>query len=1193
MGFWQDLAEVIRLAKRTFYFLLSSTLYASVAYACNTIPLETFNPHNEPGPVFSIGVALPVGCSPDVNQMVVKTLNGTALPTDVHVTTRRGGPKDDTSKPIHWVLVNFKGYSSADNYELHFGQTPPTGELSISSSNSIIEVFQKSNQQSSVQFSTNSMGFGSVKRNGVEIISSADFTLKHHDLVTPLVVNNVTTEVYQAGDVRTVVVQTGEFSTPDGPLAVDVEYTFYSGKEHFDVSSRIMNEGPFGGPNGSTISTIAFDNLTLDITPSFQIAGVLDDLVGVVPFNGQTYRNVQEQVLSYNDGTPSNPQSFNWQSFWNDFQDTSMLISNSAGVTALAGTDKYDSAFIFGDALSSTPIQVAMHNYWEMSASAFEADQDSLKIELWATEGNGPEMKTTNIFPFHSGTLLDSRSTQAYILRGASALEKSVRISVNDFRDNQEFKNFLSEPPVGRQSPKSLNEAQGFGDLFFIEEDFSQVFPSDPVYQTAMNRVAQLRSVITDTNSSDQLPNGKYSLWDVALIGGDTASGGQWKNGYGFLYGSFTWGDGATTHYSITAAGIEAFYGGGSIESYYAGKENVRYHRDYGQSHAKHTDNAYKRGGDHYEKGFQDRGNYFGVADSHTFPEALSVWYLTTGDRRAYEGLEEYRDFYFANGQDNWSGWWGSRIPGWTLIGLDWLILAGVPGADDFAQDVADRIVFLMSHPVSPHQQADAGFILNPGYTPDGVQSWMQGILTSGMARIARTLGTSAYDTLIAQMRDRILDMLIIDMNNPLDGSQPLGVAPAMYTYWNSTEQGSSSTYYGTGPNINHLSHCILMGVVDAQKTLLDHQSPLYDSSIDDIIERVLKYKVIYPQILSSDLIPNSNGNYYTVNIYNPDWSTKQTWATGNMSSYPGSGTKILGAFFNGISRAGPYLREVRGLNGSSNTNPNQDPDPSLTATISHFFVTDEDRNILVDNLFPVNLYELSLENLSASGNLGLVLNNQDNQNVTVIWSVNGQDLSAEATQAISHISPVAFPFSVADFTLSARLQLDGTTIVSAPVSVHIKLIASSASEPMDPDPPSGPGEPDQPNNPSPIIPGNPSNDTPDQGREDPQDDVPLEFHVAVFSKKGKSINKFKNRWINVVINSNQEVLVSLSHTRRKQTKTLITDRIANIARYKVKLTKKRKQRMQIVAITSSGQRQDIAFLFKTTKSGLIQIFKK
>jgi hypothetical protein len=211
-------------------------------------------------------------------------------------------------------------------------------------------------------------------------------------------------------------------------------------------------------------------------------------------------------------------------------------------------------------------------------------------------------------------------------------------------------------------------------------------------------------------------------------------------------FGDLPWADGfCNLHYDWPLHPTLAFLRTADPRFMDAAAPLLAWRRDMGQNHAT-DEREWWRGANYYEKGARHGDGFPGQA-SHLWLHGLCLWYALTGDEGAYEAAQQAFDFVLRNAPGDWTGWWGSRIPGWSVHALvDVAAYLGDPRALTEARRGIEKF--------AEYERSTGGHgcVLNP--SDKRTSPWMECIFFLGAARYVAESGDPAPRALLKKQRD-------------------------------------------------------------------------------------------------------------------------------------------------------------------------------------------------------------------------------------------------------------------------------------------------------------------------------------------------------------------------------------------------------------------------------------------------------
>ena len=270
---------------------------------------------------------------------------------------------------------------------------------------------------------------------------------------------------------------------------------------------------------------------------------------------------------------------------------------------------------------------------------------------------------------------------------------------------------------------------------------------------------------------------------------GGTYGGRQF---YGWdTFGDIVWGEGyGGIHYDWPYQMMMGFVRGGSYEHFDIARDMVAHRRDYDQNHSTDPSENW-RGCQFYEKGWW-HGNYVNGQSSHNWIHGVLLHYVMTGDESSYEAAIQAQDYLLRNSPANWTGYWGSRIAGWSIVNLvDLYNYLGDPAALAEAQGGVQNFLNL------EQSSGGLGYVSNPGANHQ-VVPWMHSLVFHGIARYSIVSQDYQYMPLLQRMRDFIVTTVHIPGGTP---AAQMGM-PSITKVYHSPMSGNA---WHEGANAHHV----------------------------------------------------------------------------------------------------------------------------------------------------------------------------------------------------------------------------------------------------------------------------------------------------------------------------------------------------------------------------------------------------
>lgn len=644
---------------------------------------------------------------------------GQAVPAQFRALTRWNAPRDDSAARLRWVQATFAATvpaNGAAGYTITNGGTGPAGQLSIQQQASSFVVTTAPGTDFTISRTAFTL-FSSARVNGLEVLAAPGY-LDLALVPTGAGVVAEQTVVEEQGPVRAVIKQAGRV----GDLRYTCRWSFHGGRNDVDVQFRLENPlayGLFSGtvPDGQRY----FDRLYL-VLPLGPGLTVTSSEGAQAALGTQTYR--QSQSFTW----PSDPTAV-----LNGFRFTETLNGamirqggRSAGGFDVSRTDR--------------GVSVVADRWWQNYPKSLAVESNSLRIGLWPETGNGPlyvgqyampgsgppDPNALSSYRYEGGRWKTHRLVFDFHAGGPRAVTAVASLAAR-----------VNAPLAGCASGRYVTESGATGRVFL---DRRPAYPG-----ISFARYERFIDIMADDNAADPSGfEGQYGLPRFKDHGGPW--GGMqpygWEN-----FGDLPWAEGySSLHYDWVGSMLLGFLRTGDYRLFDQARDMAVYRRDYGQNHATDTNEIW-RGCSFYEKGFW-HGNYRFGEQSHNWLFGLAMYYVLTGDEAAYEAAQQNVAFTLRYPPGQWSGWWGSRIPGWAIDNLlDAHHLLGYPGALAAAGAGVARFEQL--------EIADGshGYHIDPGETPPSTSPWMDNIFFNAAARYVLTSGDTSHNAFLHRMK--------------------------------------------------------------------------------------------------------------------------------------------------------------------------------------------------------------------------------------------------------------------------------------------------------------------------------------------------------------------------------------------------------------------------------------------------------
>ena len=795
------------------------------------VVLEVHNPSSVPAlsRVVSVGVPLPRWPIPLTGSpsglFVVVDPNGQTVPTQVKSLARWGGLRDDASKPMKWILVTFEASVPANSiryYELRIGPAP-AGELQVIEEATQIRIRPKAG----VEMVIDKDGFqllSSLTTESGLLISGAQAGLRYTDHLGADRQAYVTdTIVEEAGSLRAVICQKGVV----GDLAFTCRRIFHSAEVGMTVDFRLENPGAYGQFSGQVSHHQYFDSISLHL-PLVQNATEVVSESGAYTLGSAQYELRQGFSMS----EPLNLIS----NFW---------YSEDLGPQSLSSGERYGGALSLESGMGHA--LVAVDRFWQSFPKALRADASGMSIDLWPSWGNGPEFSGQYSNPW-IGNPIDPLAIDNYRFEGGRWKTHRLRFSFGadslSPSDVQSFAESCQTPVAARPDPRWTRNSMATGIAWVERRQWNE---------NSLARYERLHDMIADDSAADLIPQmGQLGLPGFRNRGG-TPGGRQW---YGWEnFGDIPWGEGySSLHYDWVLNTLLDWYRGGSYGFFDQGRDMAWHRRDLDQNHSAWAPDSWS-GAQFYEKGWW-HGNSNPGAASHTWIHGVLLHYAMTGDEASYEAAQEAKNYFLSVTPANWNGYWGARIPGWTLQNL--LDCYNYLGDSECLTQIQGG---LANWEALEAQSGSQGYVLNPGFS-NQMQIWMHNIFFNGAARYALTTGDTTYNPLLQRMMNFFRNEALIPAGGPANSYS----LPGTWSTWSPAAGGAHASFHLLWPMLESFTlSSFLFG------------NPSDIAKADELFEALTHY--------------HQNPTGWTVDLGDPSgWSTISM----RMFQFPNSESKIL-----------------------------------------------------------------------------------------------------------------------------------------------------------------------------------------------------------------------------------------------------------------------------------------------------------
>jgi hypothetical protein len=688
----------------------------------------------------------------DLALLRVEDASGRAVPSQFRALARWRAPREDSSAPLKWVLATFAPEvpaRSVATFHVAYGAAPPPveGGCVVSSDGASISVRTSRAAAFAVpKRAFAPFGSASIGEPAIELVPTtgalAMFGVDAR-AIEPVVTSE--TAVEEPGPLRVVLVQRGAL----GELRYTCRWTFRAGRADVSLDFRLENPRAYG----------IFDKTIGDGKVAF------DSLALLLPVAGP------DHVVTAPAGAHPLPpgESYELSQTWTAGAVGDTLAGFS--FTETLGAEKLRAGRRHAGAVDlSGPkggVTAAVDRFWQTWPKALSAKDGVLRVELFPASGHGPEFRGQYASPGSRDQPIDPLALEHFRFEGGRWRTSRV---VFDFHagprgaaEVDAVASRLESPLVGGPEPAAVRKSGVLGP-FWVERG---LLPAEP----GLDRFERFLDIMADDHAADPTGNiGRIGLPAFLARGGTFGN----RHPYGWdHFGDLPWGDGwCNLHYDWPAALLSGFLRTGDARLFHRGCDMAAFRRDYGQNHSQDPREPW-RGAAFYEKGSW-HGNYNPGTVSHNWNLGLVLHYAITGEESTREALIENVDYLLLRSPPKrWTGWWGSRIPGWAIDGLvDAYGVLGDPRCLEEAGKGVARFAELEM------QDGAEGYHLNP--SNKATQPWMDNIFFVAAAKYVAASGDPSPLPLLARMRNWFKRSCIV----PPYGSPASMTLPHVYEGW-------------------------------------------------------------------------------------------------------------------------------------------------------------------------------------------------------------------------------------------------------------------------------------------------------------------------------------------------------------------------------------------------------------------------
>jgi hypothetical protein len=711
--------------------------------------------------VVSFGFPLPETARiADPAALSVRGPSGERIPCQFRALSRWRAPREDSSAPLKWalatVLADVPGRSRADYRVVAEAARPESfaARLEIAAGPDAIEVRTAPDARFSVPVAAFGP-FSAVTAGGTSPVTSAG-SLKMADPEGQDVRAAVTeaTRVEESGPLRAVLLQRGTLEK----LRYTCRWHFHAGSRDVVLDFRLENPAAYGVFQKSIEpGTRYFASLEI-VQP---VAG--EGLAATSPANAAPLSGAARFAIDQTFGAPRP----------NDVLAGFSFTESLDGSKLLAGRRHAGALDVSGGAGGVT---VFVPRFFENHPKALAAEGGAIRVGLFPAFGHGPEYRGPRTSPFDQKHEIDPLARDHYRFEGGRWKTHRIVFAFHDGTrrpgEIAEVAKQLDTPLVGWPDPYAVRASRALGSLW-VERG---VLAGDP----SVDRFERFLDIMASDAAADAVGQlGRIGLQAFLDRGGTYGK----HHTYGWdNFGDIPWGDGwCNLHYDWPAAMLSGFLRTGDVRLFTRGCAMAEFRRDYGQNHSQDEREPW-RGAAFYEKGWWHGDGMPGNA-SHNWLLGLLLHHAITGDEGTREAAVENAAYALRSAPGGWTGWWGSRIPGWAIDCLvdAWSFL-GDP------RYLAEARAGIARYEELELEDGGSGWHLNPANRATTV--WMENILFLGAAKYVDASGDPGPLPLLARMRNWFKRSCIVPPEGP-----PMAVTvPSVLEQWAPPQGGVGRT---------------------------------------------------------------------------------------------------------------------------------------------------------------------------------------------------------------------------------------------------------------------------------------------------------------------------------------------------------------------------------------------------------------
>ena len=672
--------EVISFFVFLFFLLLCNDSFASLNVPLTVTDYAGITRTNDP---ITSGIPIPESENiSSINQFQITDSSGNNVPAQFTVTSRWHGTPDDGSKPIKWVLLDFQANVPALGTAVYYlknegaGNTQDTnlavqeddGKITVNTGKAKFEInknyfnlFDYVYVDKDNDGQLDDLSVSSVNEGGV-VLTGKNGTKYYTTLEAPEEI-----EIEEQGPMRTVVKVRGVFKAEDGsyfapsvhksadypdfnqPYAHSFVYYncriyFYNNKNYVRVFLTLENNGGSGRTNPepyfSPIQIVYFDSVNLILkTNNTSTANVLSQDSSAQLASSDSFVLYQDWKENLTDSIKDTLEpNFENGIYYFTKKNTQQL---SSGLTNPGWIDENS---------NSQGVGLAIRQFWQNFPKKLTVTPSEIKIGLWPEEGYYPYCQQSDFTSSTYDRYCQSAGRDGGVYLFDAGRHKTYEMLLRFYPGSQDTQTqSLSkslEKPLMALAPSEWyagTKALGMiGPAGLTSNDFE--------INEAMQRFEKLQTAMVYEEDSD---NG----WTISNM--KTKSSFHWEFSrqnrfFNWMnFGDLLWSSASpcNLHYDWTYSMLLHYIRTNKRKLFDAGVEMAKYRYDIGQYHGDRTD---KNNNHKYLNHFQFYESS-GHADptlssyvpsrvsipTHTWNGGITLYYLLTGDKKAWEAAEE------------------------------------------------------------------------------------------------------------------------------------------------------------------------------------------------------------------------------------------------------------------------------------------------------------------------------------------------------------------------------------------------------------------------------------------------------------------------------------------------------------------------------------------------------------------------